>query len=230
MPSKVLVVEDESQIADIIVAYMKRDGYITEWARDGAEGLEKFRSFAPDLVILDLMLPYIKGEDVIKRIRERSSLPVIMLTAKSSESEIVTGLDLGADDYLPKPFSPRELSARVKALLRRFEALNAAKHKTINLGGLVVDTLRKEVLRDGVAIKLTRNEYVLLEALVLNKERTLTREELISLALGSDFEGYDRTIDSHIKNLRKKIAAEGDQTEYVETVHGIGYRINGGLL
>jgi DNA-binding response OmpR family regulator len=230
VPSKVLVVEDESQIADIIVAYMKRDGYVTEWARDGAEALEKFRAFAPDLVILDLMLPYIKGEDVIKRIRERSSLPVIMLTAKSSESEIVSGLDLGADDYLPKPFSPRELSARVKALLRRFEALNAAKHKTINLGGLIIDTLRKEVLRDGIAVKLTKNEYVLLEALALNKERTLTREELISLALGSDFEGYDRTVDSHIKNLRKKIAAEGDQTEYVETVHGIGYRINGGLL
>lgn len=230
MSSKILIVEDESQIADIIIAYMKRDGYVTEWARDGAEGLEKFRSFAPDLVILDLMLPFIKGEEVIRRIRESSSLPVIMLTAKSSESDIVSGLDLGADDYLPKPFSPRELSARVKALLRRFEALSAAKHKIIKLGELSIDISRKEVVRNGSPIKLTKNEYVLLETLLLHKERTLTRDELISSALGSDFEGYDRTIDSHIKNLRKKIAAEGDQTEYIETVHGIGYRISGGLL
>lgn len=230
MSSKILIVEDESQIADIIIAYMKRDGYVTEWARDGAEGLEKFRSFSPDLVILDLMLPFIKGEEVIRRIRETSTLPVIMLTAKSSESDIVTGLDLGADDYLPKPFSPRELSARVKALLRRFEALGAAKHKIISLGALRIDISRKEVAREGSPIKLTKNEYVLLETLALHKERTLTRDELINSALGSDFEGYDRTIDSHIKNLRKKLAAEGDQTEYIETVHGIGYRINGGLL
>jgi DNA-binding response OmpR family regulator len=229
MPRRILIIEDESQIAEIIAAYMLKDGFDSEWAKDGAEGLAKFRSYKPDIVILDLMLPLIKGEDVIRGIREASSLPVIMLTAKSSESDIIAGLELGADDYLPKPFSPKELLARVKALLRRSDAIGGRRVSRIILGRLMIDTELKEVQKDGEPIKLTKHEYKLLEVLARNRERTLTRDLLITEAFGDEFEGFDRTIDSHIKNLRKKLAADGDDTEYIETVHGIGYRINGGI-
>lgn len=226
----ILVVEDEKAIADIIIAYLEKEGFDVLWAKDGAEGLSMFRSRTPDLVVLDLMLPYISGEKVMSGIRAASSKPVIMLTAKSSENEIIAGLDLGADDYLPKPFSPKELVARVKALLRRFEALSSARPSRISLGRLLVDLERKEASREGSLIKLTKYEYSILEALALHRQRTFTREELISAAFGEEYQGFDRTIDSHVKNLRRKLAAGGDDTEYVETVHGIGYRIGGKLI
>ncbi len=226
----ILVIEDEKAIADIIAAYLEKDGFTVSWAKDGAEGLSKFRSVSPDLVVLDLMLPFISGEKVIASIRETSSLPVIMLTAKSSENDIVSGLDLGADDYLPKPFSPKELVARVRALLRRFEALRSSRAPRVALGELVIDLERKEVSRQGGLIRLTKNEYAILEALALHKQRTFSREELITAAFGDDYQGFDRTIDSHVKNLRKKLAAGGDSSEYIETVHGIGYRIGGNYI
>ncbi len=226
----ILVVEDEKAIADIISAYLEKEGFTVSWAKDGAEGMSKFRSKSPDLVVLDLMLPFISGEKVIASIREMSSLPVIMLTAKSSESDIVTGLDLGADDYLPKPFSPKELVARVKALLRRFDALKPSRIQRMSLGDLVLDFERKEVSRQGELVKLTKYEYAILEALALHKQRTFSREELIEAAFGEDYQGFDRTIDSHVKNLRRKLAAGGDSSEYIETVHGIGYRIGGRFI
>ena len=226
----VLIIEDEKAIADIIAAYLEKEGFVVSWAKDGAEGLSKFRSQSPDLIVLDLMLPFISGEKVIASIRQASDLPVIMLTAKSSENDIVTGLDLGADDYLPKPFSPKELVARVKALLRRFEALKSSRVLRVLLGQLVIDLERKEVSRQGELVKLTKNEYAILEALALHKQRTFSREELIAAAFGEDYQGFDRTIDSHVKNLRKKLAAGGDSSEYVETVHGIGYRIGGRFI
>ncbi len=226
----ILVIEDEKDIADIIAAYLEKDGFAVSWAKDGAEGISKFRTLSPDLIVLDLMLPFISGEKVLAGIRETSAIPVIMLTAKSSENDIISGLDLGADDYLPKPFSPKELVARVRALLRRYEALKPSRVKQLVLGQLMIDLERKEVSRQGELIRLTKNEYAILEALALHKQRTFSREELIAAAFGDEYQGFDRTIDSHVKNLRKKLAAGGDGSEYVETVHGIGYRIGGRFI
>jgi DNA-binding response OmpR family regulator len=226
----ILVIEDEKAIADIVTAYLEKDGFSVSWAKDGAEGLSKYRAQSPDLIVLDLMLPFISGEKVIAAIRETSSVPVIMLTAKTSEGDIVAGLDHGADDYIPKPFSPKELVARVKALLRRFDALKSSRVERMALGQLLIDLERKEVSRQGEIIKLTKYEYAVLETLALHKQRTFSREELITAAFGEDYQGFDRTIDSHVKNLRKKLAAGGDSSEYVETVHGIGYRIGGRFI
>jgi len=223
----ILVVEDEAKIADVLKSYLEREGFSVAVAYDGEEALRLHASLSPVLVLLDLMLPKRSGEEVCREIRARSETPVIMLTAKAEEASILGGLAIGADDYVVKPFSPRQVVARVHAVLRR---AGAAQQELLRFDGgwLTIDLTARAVYREGIAVTLTPSEYSLLSALASHPGRTFTRDELIQLALKDDFEGYDRVIDTHMKNLRQKIEPDPKQPRYLVTVHGVGYRFGGG--
>lgn len=225
----ILVVDDEAKIVEVIRSYLEKDGYRVISATSGSEALTQFERSSPALVILDLMLPDLSGEDVCSAIRRRSRTPVIMLTAKVDEENVLRGLGLGADDYVTKPFSPRQLVARVAAVLRRAgeEPVPLADELSFNDRELVIDNLRHEVLLDGRSVQLTPNEFKLLITLAKYPTKVFTRDELICLVLGEDFDGLDRAIDSHIKNIRQKIEPEIKKPRYVLTVHGIGYKFGG---
>ena len=223
----ILVVEDEAKIADVLKSYLEREGFGVATAKDGDEALSLFASLSPALVLLDLMLPRRSGEEVCREIRARGNTPVIMLTAKTEEHSILGGLAIGADDYVTKPFSPRQVVARVHALLRR---AGTAQADVLRFGGdwLIIDTIARTVLCEGALVTLTPSEYSILLALASHPGKTFTRDELIQLALKDDFEGYDRVIDTHIKNLRQKIEPDAKLPRYLVTVHGVGYRFDGG--
>ncbi len=223
----ILVVEDEEKIAEVLKSYLEREGFTVATASDGEEALRLHASLSPVLVLLDLMLPRRSGEEVCREIRKRGNTPVIMLTAKAEEASILGGLAIGADDYVTKPFSPRQVVARVHAVLRRATASQPAELRFGN-GWLVIDTNARAVYRNGAAVTLTPSEYSLLLTLALRPNRTYTRDELIALALREDYEGYDRVIDTHMKNLRQKIEPDAKQPRYLVTVHGVGYRFGGG--
>ncbi len=226
---KILVVDDEPKILEAVRSYLEKNEYQVYMATDGEEALKVFNTVYPSLVILDLMLPKISGEEVCQRLRKISRVPIIMLTAKITEEEVINGLKLGADDYITKPFSPRELVARVEALIRRTtqEAVPLAEILSFNSGELVINSINREVTKQGKLIDLTPNEYKLLMTLVKYPKKTFTREELISMVLGDDYEGFDRTIDAHVKNLRQKIETDTKEPRYILTVHGVGYRFGG---
>ncbi|MFV0518202.1 MAG: response regulator transcription factor [Aminipila sp.] len=226
---KILIVEDEPKIAEAIVAYLEKDGYKIFVAYDGKQALELFETEYLDMIILDLMIPYISGEEICKTIRKESRIPIIMLTAKASESSKIEGLNIGADDYITKPFSPRELVARVNSLFRRCSDGISPFFNTIkiNNGDLEVDFNSYTMKKRGEVVNLTPNEFKLFSTLVKYPNKTFTRDELIDIALGMDFNGYDRTIDSHIKNLRSKIETDTTNPVYILTVRGIGYRFGG---
>ncbi len=226
---KILVVDDEAKISEVIKSYLEHDGYKVSTALNGKAALNGYNEFNPDLIILDLMLPDISGEEICKRIRKNSSVPIIMLTAKVSDDEVITGLDIGADDYVLKPFSPKQLLARVAAVLRRSAKESAEDRSKIvfDNGELVIDTFVHEIRKAGSIINLTPNEYRILVTMAGYPKKTFTREELISMALGDDFEGFDRTVDTHIKNLRQKIEDDPKTPKYLVTVHGVGYRFAG---
>lgn len=219
---KILLVEDEKSIRDAVQAYLEHEKYSVVPAGDGMAALERFEQDEFDLVILDLMLPRLSGEQVCNKIRESSTIPIIVLTAKGSVDDRVMGLELGADDYLVKPFSPRELVARVRALLRR--ASNGEDVQKIDLGDIIIDTAGHKVFEKGSQIDMTASEYKLLVTLAKSPGRVFTRSELVRKVLGYDFEGYERSIDSHIKNLRAKLGDEPKNPRWLFTVHGIGYR------
>ena len=223
----ILVVEDEEKIAEVLKSYLEREGFSVATAKDGEEALRLYATLSPVLVLLDLMLPKRSGEEVCREIRARGSTPVIMLTAKAEENSILGGLAIGADDYVTKPFSPRQVVARVHAVLRR---AGTAQTESLRFDGgfLTIDTTARTVMRDGTLVTLTPSEYSILVALATNPKRTFTRDELIHLALKDDFEGYDRVIDTHMKNLRQKIEPDAKQPRYLLTVHGVGYRFGGG--
>jgi DNA-binding response OmpR family regulator len=223
------VVDDEDKILEVLCSYLRREGYEPLQAASGDEALRLFESERPDLVVLDLMLPGISGEEVCRRLRRESRVPVLMLTAKAAEEERLRGFRLGADDYLTKPFSPRELVARVRALLRRAskEPLPLAGLVRFNGGDLVLDLERRRVLKKDLEVMLTTTELRLLATLASHPGRLFSREELIRFALGEDFSGFDRTVDAHVKNLRRKIETDPRRPTYVETVHGSGYRFAG---
>jgi two-component system response regulator RegX3 len=227
MNERILIVDDEPSIHEVARAYLERDGFIVYSASDGREGLELALSKPPALIVLDLMLPDLSGEDICKEVRSRSDVPILMLTAKSSEDQRIAGLSLGADDYLVKPFSPRELVARIKAILRRSSGgeMPLLEQLRFDDGRLVIDDVRHEVLIDREPVELTASEYKLLSALAQYPGRAYSRFELINRVQGHDFEGYERTIDAHVKNLRHKIEADHSHPRYVETVHGVGYRL-----
>lgn len=222
--SRILVVEDESKIAEIVKAYLEKDAFEVTIANTGEKAVSLLKE-GFDLIILDLMLPDMDGEDICETIRKDSDLPIIMLTAKSDEDDRIAGLGLGADDYVVKPFSPRELVARVKALLRR--AKGTKEMKSFNNKDLVIDSLRFEITKKGSVVVLTPTEFKLLQCLSDRPGQVFTRLQLVNVILGYDFEGYDRTIDAHIKNIRHKIEDDQRNPSYIKTVYGLGYRFIG---
>lgn len=221
----VLVVDDEKKIVDILKSFLERDGYTVLVAHDGRTALDVARRRKPDAVILDLLLPELDGLEVCRRIRAESQVPVIMLTAKADEADKLIGLELGADDYVTKPFSPKEVVARVRAVLRRAAAAQAGPDSRITVGDLEVDFAGHEVRVGGRLVDLTPTEFSLLGVLVRHAGQTLTRLQLLDGALGEAFDGYERTIDSHIKNLRKKIEADPARPRHILTVYGVGYKL-----
>jgi len=226
---KILVVDDEVKIVEVVKSYLENSGYAVYEAYNGAEALAKFEKMNPSLVVLDLMLPDMSGEEICKILRRKSRVPIIMLTAKIEEEDVLKGLNIGADDYVTKPFSPRQLVARIEAVLRRAAdaAVPLANILSYNNEDLLIDTLKYEVRKRGNIVNLTPNEYKLIMTIVKYPDKTFTREELICMVLGDDFDGYDRTIDTHIKNIRQKIEDDPRNPKYVLTVHGIGYRFGG---
>ena len=226
MNERILIVDDEASIHEVARAYLERDGFIVYNAYDGREGLEIALTKRPALIVLDLMLPDLSGEEICREVRSRSDVPILMLTAKSSEDQRVAGLQLGADDYLVKPFSPRELVARTKAILRRAgRDVQVAEQLRFDDGRLLIDNTRHEVLIDSKPVELTATEYKLLSALAQRPGRAYSRLELVNRVQGHDFEGYERTIDAHVKNLRHKIEPDLRHPRCIETVQGVGYRL-----
>ncbi|MCL2375539.1 MAG: response regulator transcription factor [Firmicutes bacterium] len=217
----ILIVEDEPKIADSVSAYLISKGFNVFTAQTGNEALNIFRKENLALIILDLMLPDISGESVCEQVRKQSRIPIIMLTAKVTEDDMFKGFSFGADDYIKKPFSLKELHARVLAVLRR--TTQEPLVSKITLGDIIIDLAAMQATKNGVSLSLTPNEFRLLEVFVKYPDRTFTREKLIDIAFGENFDGFDRTIDSHIKNLRQKIGKE-----YIITVHGFGYKFGGG--
>ncbi len=222
---KILIVEDEKKIADIVKSYLEREGFQVTLAGTGEAALQQIRSHF-ELVILDLMLPDIDGEDVCKAIRETSDVPIIMLTAKSSEDERVRGLGIGADDYVIKPFSPRELVARVKAHLRRTRK-DEKKVLSFNQGLLTINTTCAEVTSAGKVVPLTTTEFRILLFLAERPQMVFSRLRIVNAVQGYDFEGYDRVIDAHIKNIRHKIEENPQKPAFLKTVYGAGYKFIG---
>ena len=226
----ILIVDDEVKITEVIKSYLENSGYLTACAYDGKNAMSLFEKCSPVLIILDLMLPDMTGEDICREIRKKSRVPIIMLTAKVEDADIINGLGIGADDYLTKPFSPKQLVARVEAVLRRVssEAIPLTTEFSFHDGDLVIDGLRHEIRKNGQFVALTPNEYKILVTMSKYPSKVFTREELIELALGDDYDGFDRVIDTHIKNIRQKLGDDGRAPRYILTVHGTGYRFGGG--
>ncbi len=225
MGKKILVVDDEKKITEIIKAYLERDNFSVIVAYDGKEALESVKYYSPDLVILDLMLPEISGWEVCRILRKGSNIPIIMLTARDETTDKIVGLELGADDYIVKPFDVKELVSRVKAVLRRFEGVSAAVTNMIQIAELVIDIEKRKISRSGMIIELTPIEFDLLQLLAKHPGRVFSRLQLLDSIRGDDYDGYERTIDSHIKNLRKKIEPEPEKPIYIITVYGVGYKL-----
>jgi two-component system alkaline phosphatase synthesis response regulator PhoP len=224
---KILVVDDEVQIVKVLQAYLEKAGYLVVTAADGGAALSVFRQSKPDFVILDLNLPVMDGLDVCRAIRRESDVPVMMLTARVEEVDRLIGLELGADDYVVKPFSPREVVARVRTISRRAFA-EPAKAEVIRAGDLVIDLAGHSVTRSGQPIDLTPTEFDILTALASQPRRVFTRMQVMEQAMGESFEGYERTIDAHIKNLRNKLEPNPKKHIYIHTVFGVGYKFDAG--
>jgi DNA-binding response OmpR family regulator len=224
MQNLILVVDDEPKIVRLARDYLERDGFHVITASDGPTALAMARRHRPDLIVLDLMLPGMDGWEVCRALRRDMDMPIIMLTARAEESDQVLGLELGADDYVTKPFSPRALVARVRALLRRAQG-GLLPPSVLRLGGLEIDLGAHRALLDGEALHLTPNEFKLLAVLAQHPGQTLTREQLLDALHGAAFSSFDRSVDSHIKNLRRKLAAGKPPPPEIQTVYGIGYRI-----
>ena len=222
---KILLIEDEESLGEALEYQLGREGYTVDRVTDGAEGVSRFRSAGADLVLLDLMLPGMAGEDVCRAIRQHSKVPIIMLTARDTEVDKVVGLELGADDYVTKPFSSRELVARIKAVLRRGnQAADDGHERVLEGGGIRLDPDRFEVTVHGEPVHLPRKEFELLELLMENVGRVLTREVLIDQVWGSDYYGDTRTLDVHVKRLRAKVEDDPHSPRHLVTIRGLGYK------
>lgn len=229
MGQRVLVVDDDKEIVRILRAYLEKAGYTVLTAYDGETALHVIRSDRPDLVVLDLMLPDRDGWDITRLVRADEALaatPIIMLTARVESDDRILGLNIGADDYVPKPFNPHEVVARVRAVLRRASD-NPIQPHMIQIGGLLLDVDRHEVQADGHSVELTPTEFDLLKTLMENPGHAFTRLSLIEQGLGYAYEGMERTLDSHIRNLRRKIEPDPSDPTYIRTVFGVGYRMLG---
>lgn len=219
--STILVVDDEPSILDLARLYLEKDGFRVVTASDGKQALQKHKDLRPDLMVLDLMLPEVDGLEVCRRIRQSAATPILMLTARNDDVDKIVGLELGADDYMTKPFNPRELTARVKAILRRVEGGQRATRQ-IDVAGVHIDLDRREVTVDGRPIQLRAKEFDLLSALAQNAGLVMSRERLLEMVWGYDFYGETRTVDVHINHLREKL---GDRQGVIETVRGVGYKL-----
>lgn len=220
---KILVVDDDENICDLLKLYLDKDGCHTVFAHDGSRGLDAFRSENPDLIILDIMLPVINGWEVCRLIRQSSAVPIIMLTARDSSEEKVSGLDMGADDYVVKPFDPREVAARVRAHLRKGKpAAETSAEGVLESGDLTLDIKSYEVLVRGTPVTLAPKEIQLLHFLMVNKNMVLTRDQLLEKVWGYDYVGETRTVDMHVKKIREKLA--GGTGWEIKTVYGVGYK------
>ncbi|MCL2092619.1 MAG: response regulator transcription factor [Treponema sp.] len=233
--SLVLAIDDEPKILELIKSYLEINNYTPLCAANCREGMALFEQYRDsshpiDLILLDLMLPDGSGEDFCKTIRELSDVPIIMVTAKIDEASIIQGLNLGADDYIKKPFSPRELIARLEAILRRIHASDPGhiKGRFLSYEDLSVDTDIRQVSRDGKVLQLTRDEYHILALLMSRQAKIFTRDEILYAVKGFDYDGYDRAIDTHVKKLRAKIGDNPKAPRYITTVYGMGYRMGGG--
>jgi DNA-binding response OmpR family regulator len=222
--AKILVVDDDKKIVELVTLYLKKDGYQVLAAFDGRQAIELARRRQPDLIVLDLMLPQVDGTDVCRILRAESEVPIIMLTGRSTDEDKLAGLDLGADDYVTKPFNPRELLARIRAVLRRTAGKDESGPAEVRFGDIVMDFVRHEVRANGLVVNLTPTEFRMLEVLVKEPGRAFSRLELLEQAFGYDYEGLERTVDVHIMNLRKKIETEPSRPRHVVTVPGVGYR------
>jgi DNA-binding response OmpR family regulator len=221
---RVLVVDDDVKTVELVKLYLNRDGYRVLTACDGTEALRLAREAHPDLIVLDLMLPGMDGLEVCRTLRDESDVPVILLTAKTTDQDKINGLSSGADDYVTKPFSPRELAARVRAVLRRLPGERGPSE--IRHSELTVNFRKHEASLGSRSLNLTPVEFRLLGVMVKEPGRVFTREQLIDTALGYDFEGFNRTIDVHILNLRRKLGSDQSQPEYIKTVYGAGYKLS----
>jgi two-component system alkaline phosphatase synthesis response regulator PhoP len=226
MQEKILIVDDEKKMVRVLKAALDNEGYVTFEAYDGEAALDIWRRQQPDLVVLDVMMPRMDGFEFCRRVRQKADTPIIILSARTQEPDKLEGLGLGADDYMTKPFSPRELVARIRALLRRFESRKDSQEQVIARGPLVIDADKHRVEIDGRVVTLTPTEFSLLRALASQPDRVFTRRELIESALGEFFDGYDRTVDAHVGNMRKKMASDAGDWSFIETVYGVGYRFN----
>lgn len=228
----VLVVDDEAMIRQALTSYLEKQGYRVCAAETGGEALRLFASEEIGFVILDLMLPDVSGEEVCAALRRQSRVPILMLTAKAMETDILNGLGLGADDYVTKPFSLKQLHARMEAILRRASGdwKPLARRLSWNGGDLCIDYEKREIRKAGALVSLTPIEWKLISALTKYPQRVFSRDELIATAFDMGFDGYDRVVDTHIKNMRKKLEDDPRNPVYIQTVHGIGYRFGGGRL
>ena len=224
MNHSILVVDDDKKTVELIRLYLERERYKVLAAYDGQQALMLARQKSPGLIILDWMLPKVDGLDVCRILRAESSVPIIMLTAKATEEDTLLGLDLGADDYITKPFSPRELVARVRVVLRRAYAQEEQPPEELRIGQLLIDFRAHEVWRDGERVDVTPKEFRLLETLAREPGRAFSRLELMQRVFGLDYEGLERTVDVHMMNLRKKIEASPNEPTYLLTVYGLGYK------
>ena len=223
LAARVLVVDDDEQLADVVSRYLQREGFTVDYAADGASGLESALANLPDLVVLDLMLPIIDGLEVCRRLRIAAPIPVVMLTARGEEDDRINGLELGADDYITKPFSPRELTARIKAVLRRSAAAPSAGPATLRAGRVEVDLRAHEVRRGDVVVAVTTKEYDLLAYLMANPRRAFTRFELLEAVWGWTY-GDTATVTVHMRRLREKVEPDPSEPVHLCTVRGVGYR------
>ncbi len=221
---RVLVVDDDVKTVELVRLYLNRDGYRVLAAYDGREALRLAREAHPDLIVLDIMLPGIDGLSICRTLRAESDVPIIMLTARTTDQDKLDGLDTGADDYVTKPFSPRELAARVRAILRRLPGERGPAE--IDYGGLKLNFIKHQAILDGRTLPLTEVEFKLLGVFTREPGRVFSRAELIAKAFGHDFEGFDRTIDVHILNLRRKMEPDPGHPRYIKTVYGAGYKFN----
>jgi DNA-binding response OmpR family regulator len=226
MPKRILVVDDEARLVSLVRGYLEGEGYEVASAGDGRAALILTRQFSPDLIVLDLMMPEMDGWEFLRLLRRESNAPVIMLTARVEEADRIAGLEMGADDYLTKPFSPRELVARVRAVLRRTQPSEAGLPDVLRAGDLQLDQTGHTVREAGRDIELTPMEFDLLAVLMRHPGRAFSRLELLEQTQGYAYDGYERTVDVHVKNLRKKLEQDSAQPRYVLTVFGVGYRFN----
>lgn len=243
---KVLIIDDDCKIVDILQAYLKKENYDVYTAEDGEQGLAMVASESPDIILLDVMMPKMDGWEVCREVRKISAIPIIMLTAKDEEKDRINGLDIGADDYVVKPFSPREVMARIRAIARRMHGMDSDAHTASTLaattegtqntiknenvlimGPLVLSKLSRDVVANGDTIILTPTEFKLLELFMTHPGRVFSRSHLLQVVQDISFDGYDRTIDSHIKNLRKKLDAPLEAPYMIKTVYGVGYKMTG---